>query len=143
MIVIICGGRHFTDRDFLFAEMDALHALRPISLVIEGGQRTWSKLLGRNVGGADLFAAEWAAARKVPRKRVPADWSDLSHPDAVIRTNRRGEQYDAKAGGRRNQTMLEMGPALVAAFSPSGNGTADMVRRARAANVEVIERRAP
>ena len=42
-------------------------------------------------------------------------------------------------GYRRNQRMLNSEPIdLVLAF-PGGSGTADMVRRARAANIPVIE----
>jgi len=44
-----------------------------------------------------------------------------------------------KAGPIRNQEMLDQGrPNMVVAF-PGGRGTADMVRRARGAGVEVIE----
>jgi hypothetical protein len=41
--------------------------------------------------------------------------------------------------GMRNQQMLDEGrPTLVVAF-PGGRGTADMMRRARVAGIEVIE----
>jgi len=44
-----------------------------------------------------------------------------------------------KAGPIRNQQMLDEGkPNLVVAF-PGGRGTADIVRRARAAGIEVVE----
>ena len=46
------------------------------------------------------------------------------------------KKYGKKAGPLRNQQMLEEGkPDLVVAF-PGGNGTADMVRRAKKANIE-------
>lgn len=31
MRVLVCGGRNFTDSDFLFAEMDKTHAATPIT----------------------------------------------------------------------------------------------------------------
>jgi len=57
---------------------------------------------------------------------------ELSFPPDWITEGRR-------AGPLRNQRMIDEGkPDLVIAF-PGGRGTADMVRRARKARVEVIE----
>lgn len=139
MKILVCGGRNFTDGEFLFAEMDKLHAATPITLVIEGGQRKWNRLLRRYVGGADYHAKEWAVLRGIPHKTVKADWEDLSHPDAVIKTASNGKKYDARAGMRRNARMLEeQSPDAVCAFD-GGAGTADMCARARKAGVRVIE----
>jgi hypothetical protein len=62
-----------------------------------------------------------------------------THPD-IVRWECKAEwkKYGPAAGPIRNQRMLDWGPDLVVAFS-GGKGTADMVRRARAAGVEVIE----
>lgn len=136
MIVLICGGRNFTDVDLLFRTMDAQHAAAPISMVIEGGQRTYRD--GQPVAGADLFAWNWAAARGVPCTTIKANWSDLSQPNARIRTSVGGRQYDANAGPRRNAAMLTMRPDRVIAFE-GGKGTADMLRQARAAGIQTIE----
>lgn len=82
------------------------------SLVIHGGAQ-----------GADRLAAEWAAVRNRLQKAYRADWAT----------------YGRAAGYIRNQQMLDDGePELVVAF-PGGRGTADMVRRARAAGVPVRE----
>ena len=99
-------------RDYADAESVriVLRELQP-SMVIHGAYR-----------GADTLAEEWARANGVPTRPYPADWS-------------RGP----KAGPERNAQMLREGmPNLVVAF-PGGNGTADMVMRARAAGVEVVE----
>lgn len=88
-----------------------LDSLKP-SLIIEGG-----------AAGADYCAAHWATKTGVPIRTFPADWK--SHGRA--------------AGPIRNQQMLDEGkPDLVVAF-PGGRGTADMIRRARAAGVPVQE----
>lgn len=59
----------------------------------------------------------------IPCLNYPANWS----------------KYKKKAGPIRNQQMLDEGkPDLVVAFS-GGTGTADMVHRAKVANVKVIE----
>jgi hypothetical protein len=83
-----------------------------IDAVIEGDAR-----------GADRMAGEWARNHRVENIKFCADWEKLGR----------------KAGPIRNQLMLDEGkPDLVVAF-PGGRRTADMVRRARAAGVEVIE----
>lgn len=142
--MIVCGGRHYSDGAFLFDEMDRLHAEKPITLVVEGGQRQYAKGSRTPVGGADFFAHDWATSRGIETVAVYAHWKDLSHPEAVIKTNTRGEKYDARAGEWRNIKMFETyRPERVIAFSPSGPGTANMVAIARAGGVEPIELRAP
>lgn len=86
-----------------------LDALQPL-IVIHGAAR-----------GADRMTDRWARLRGVPRRPYPADWT----------------RYGNAAGPLRNQQMLDEGhPTGVLAF-PGGPGTADMVRRARAAGLPV------
>jgi hypothetical protein len=107
--VLVCGGRHFSDRDALFIVLDA--HLRTTALVIHGGAR-----------GADFLAGEWAKERGVPVKVYKADW--------------RRHRY--AAGPIRNKQMLREGrPDVVIAF-PGGNGTANMIAQAQAALIPVI-----
>jgi len=71
--------------------------------------------------GADTLGTEWAEAKGIQVAR-PADWNT----------------HGRAAGPIRNQQMLDEGkPELVVSF-PGGRGTADMVRRVRAAGIEVI-----
>lgn len=111
MIVLVCGGRFYEHRDRVYSVLDQIHAKLPITLVVHGAAR-----------GADAFADEWAADRKVARDPHKADW--MTHGKA--------------AGPIRNQKMLQRKPDLVVAF-PGGRGTADMVRRAKAVNICVLE----
>lgn len=84
----------------------------PISAVIHGAAT-----------GADSLAHEWAGDRMIWRLGYPANW----------------KKHGLSAGPRRNQWMLDNEkPDLVVAF-PGGDGTADMVRRAKGAGVKVIE----
>lgn len=132
MRILVCGGRHFTDRNAV-ARALAPYKPKPIQNVSE------HKIIHGGASGADKLAGEWAECFGVPFREFPANWTDLSHPDAVIRTRPDGTKYDVKAGTRRNQRMIDEGnPDICIAF-PGGVGTADMVRRARKAGIEVIE----
>lgn len=111
MRVLVCGGRDYDARGILFQTLDFFHQVQPIEVLIEGG-----------ASGADALAGSWARVRLVSHWRVPANW----------------ERDGWKAAGPiRNKRMLDMcGPDMVLAF-PGGTGTADMVRQARAAGVNV------
>lgn len=107
--VLVCGGRNFNDYAYLKCVLDALHDDRRFGLVIHGDAR-----------GADRLSEAWAFSRSLPVCAFRANW-----------------KWGAAAGPIRNQAMLAWGnPELVVAF-PGGNGTADMVRRAEVAGVEV------
>jgi predicted Rossmann-fold nucleotide-binding protein len=112
MRVLVCGGRTYSDRDALARVLAELRHTRGITLLIAGGAR-----------GADTLAEEWAKSQGIACEVYQADWNGLGRT----------------AGPIRNQRMLDGGrPELVVAF-PGGRGTADMVRRARAAGVETLE----
>lgn len=114
MRVLVCGGREFDDYETLRLELFKVFDGVPFkeALLIEGGAK-----------GADFLARVWAKGNGVPYKEYPANW----------------KTHGYRAGPIRNQQMLDEGkPDLVVAF-PGGEGTADMVRRAKKAGVEVIE----
>lgn len=112
MRVLVCGGRDYTDHIRVTTVLSKLHSEAGIDGVIEGGAR-----------GADRLAREWADRWHVPVETYEADW----------------ENQGSFAGPARNRRMLDEGkPDLVIAF-PGGRGTADMVRKARKAGVEVVE----
>ncbi len=126
MRVLVCGGRDYKDRDHIWNTLCEIDAETPITVVIHGCAT-----------GADDEGMIWAQACGKKHAPFAAAWDDLSHPDALIRTRRDGSRYDAKAGPRRNARMIAEGkPDLVVAF-PGGDGTADMVRKARAAGIPI------
>lgn len=91
------------------AVYDALDRLTP-KLVIQGGAR-----------GADYHARTWALKHAVPCITMDAPWKSMG----------------GAAGPARNRWMIEFcEPDLVLAFE-GGRGTADCVRRAREAGIEV------
>jgi hypothetical protein len=108
--IIVCGGRDYADRAFVFQVLDKIHTLRGIAEVIQGECPT----------GADRWAREWAVGYDVPLTRCTARW-DL---------------YGKRAGPLRNRHMLTLEPDGVVAF-PGNNGTDDMCRAAQEAGVPV------
>jgi len=112
MRILVCGGRDYRDYERACAVLWGIHDKTPISMIIEGGAR-----------GADYHAFMWAIEAGVPYEEYKADWN----------------VWGKKAGHLRNQRMIDEGrPDLVIAF-PGGSGTADMVKRAKNAMIEVIE----
>lgn len=117
--IIACGGRDFTDREFVFGALDRVARDRSAVTLINGG-----------APGADTLAAEWARDFGYAVVTFKADWKLLG----------------PQAGHIRNQVMLDALLKLrsssqiigVVAF-PGGRGTADMKRRATAADVPVFE----
>ena len=111
MRVLVCGGRNFNDALTLGSWLGGIHGRQGIAVLIEGGAR-----------GADFMARRFAEWKGIPVVTFDADW----------------KTHGKAAGPIRNQRMIEEGkPDLVVAFE-GGSGTADMVRRARAAGVEVL-----
>jgi len=111
--IAVTGGRAHKNSDQIWDVLDrarVYYAPRSI-LLIEG-----------EAPGADTYAKNWAKARGVSYAAVPALWV----------------QHGAKAAGPlRNQAMVELGPEVVIAFE-GGTGTADMVRKAKAAGIQVF-----
>lgn len=110
-MVLVCGGRDFNDKDMVWRELDKLHAERSITRIVHGDAK-----------GADKLASDWARSRGVGQGRFPADWKNLGR----------------SAGPLRNAEMLAKSkPDLCLAF-PGRRGTADMMRRAERAGVNVL-----
>mgnify|MGYP000229948581 CR=1 FL=1 len=110
MRVLVCGGRNFDDAMTLGAWLGGIHKQAGITALIHGGAK-----------GADFMAGKFAEWAGIPVEVFPADW--VTH--------------GRRAGPIRNAKMLNEGaPDLVVAFE-GGRGTADMVRKAKAAGVRV------
>lgn len=104
MKVIVCGGRNYNNKDYVFAALDDFHVKNPISTVVHGA-----------ANGADTLAEFLAKRRNIPSIAYPAEWN----------------KYNKAAGFIRNTKMIhEENPEMVLAF-PGGNGTAHMCRLAK------------
>lgn len=112
-VVIVCGGRNYNDKRVMIRVLDALRVEASIEFVVTGGQR-----------GADTIGLQWADYRGVPNAKEEV-------------TKEEWAQRGKAAGPIRNRRMLhKYTPDLVIAFL-GHDGTADMVKQARKANVMV------
>ena len=128
--LLICGGRNLNPIkvcDWLDHNLEAAIGGWP-SFVIEGGAE-----------GGDKGGRLWRRKHKVPGKTFPADWANLTGTPCIVKTRSDGVQYNAAAGGIRNQLMLDKGRPNVVLALPGGRGTADMVSRAVKKNVRVVK----
>lgn len=116
MKLLVCGGRDFNDRASLAGWMNEVCAGTSLELVtvIHGAAR-----------GADSLAGVIAKDAYVRVEEYPADW----------------DQHGKAAVPIRNQRMLDEGKPDLVLAAPGGRGTADMVRRAKAAGVRVVDKR--
>lgn len=109
MRVVVTGSRDWTDQHAISWELEALPSG---SVVIEGGAR-----------GADTIARKRALDLGLDVETYWANW--IKHGGG-------------RAGGIRNQRMLDTGVDLVLAFPlPGSRGTWDCVRRAERMGIEV------
>lgn len=124
-VMLVCGGRHYNNVNTLYNTLTNICVRKKwITKPDEYGNfLPRVKLIQGGAKGADFWADQWAIINWVDSTTYHPDWDK-----------------DGKAAGFiRNQRMLDEGkPDLVVAF-PGGVGTADMVRRARKAGVEVME----
>jgi UDP-N-acetylmuramoylalanine-D-glutamate ligase len=119
MRVLVCGGRDYDDFTLVNSVLVDVYIENKMSkmTIIQGGAK-----------GADFLSRAWAnwkrdAGADIDWVEYPADW----------------KTHGKAAGYIRNKQMLDEGkPDLVVAF-PGGRGTADMIRQAKAAGVEVME----
>lgn len=106
--LLVCGDRHWGDKEMVWAELDKYYELHGRELlIISGGAK-----------GADTIAQGWAIA---------------NHIDHLIRYPRWDEEGKS-AGPKRNARMLKHRPDKVLAFHDDikeSKGTRDMVTKAK------------
>lgn len=114
MRMLITGSRNYADRDTLLDAIEYYLGETYIEdvIIIEGGAR-----------GADRIAREHALDMGYVVETYPANW----------------EKYGKKAGGIRNQEMVDNGADICLAFPLEDSiGTYDCIRRAKNAGIKTI-----
>jgi predicted Rossmann-fold nucleotide-binding protein len=132
MRLLVCGGRNFGEipdgcplgqlKKYSFkAELEVFLLREALGQIIS--ERKATVVITGGARGADKHAKSFALEEGLETEVYKPDW----------------KAHGKAAGPIRNAKMLADGkPDLVVAF-PGGRGTADMVSKARAAGVEVIE----
>lgn len=118
MKVLVCGGRDYNDWESVRIILDALHCAPKnfIEVVMHGDAR-----------GADRLGGRWARENDVKELVFPANW----------------KRYRNAAGPLRNSEMAaymaDEPEAWTCVAFPGGNGTADMMKKAKAMGVNVLQ----
>lgn len=114
-LIGVTGGRFFNDKALLFR---VLNSEVPVGGVIVHGD-CWER---KRPIGADYLADTWAVITRHDVIRVPALW----------------DAHDNAAGPRRNTIMSKLPLSKLIAF-PGDRGTRDMMTKARAKGIPVVE----
>ena len=121
-VILVCGGRDYSNKERVYEVLDNL----VYEAIDEGNDPKYTTIIQGGARGADRLAKDYAVnwgCGGLVSKTYFADWG----------------KHGKAAGPIRNQQMLDEGkPDIVVAF-PGGVGTADMVRRAKKADIRVIE----
>lgn len=117
-IVAIVGSRDINDQEFVNKVIEKSGFADKIKKVVSGGAR-----------GVDACAEVWADEHGIKKKILKAKW----------------DTYGKEAGGIRNTRMVEYlskrieRAKIIAIPGPKSVGTYDMIRKSKAAGIEVYE----
>lgn len=115
----IVGSQNFNRKKLLYQVIDGINEERKITLIISGGAK-----------GADTLAIDYAKDKGIPYKIHKAMWNDLNQPGAVIKQSPYGS-YDAYAGIRRNEYIVDDSDRVVAFWDEKSPGTLNTIKRAK------------
>lgn len=87
----------------------------------------------------DKHGETWALENNIDLETYPAKWNDVTHPDAIIRYNRKGEPYNVLAGHWRNEEMASKADGLIALHDGDSTGTLDMIKRAEQHGLKIYK----
>jgi len=113
MRLAVTGSRCLTGdhyRAVVFAALDAIHSVTPITEVISGG-----------AAGPDTFADLWAHWRRIPSRVIRPDW----------------DAHGKRAALLRDDQIVASADRLLAFWDGHSRGTAYTIRAARAAGLPI------
>jgi len=124
MRVIIAGSR--TINNYNTVKRAISDSGFDITTVISGG-----------ANGVDKIGEIWAEENEIPIVEKLARWDDVGVKGAVIKTNKYGKKYNAKAGITRNEEMAKVADALIAVWDGESVGTANMIETAQKYDLQI------
>lgn len=121
MKTVIAGSRTITDFSLMLKVINSCPWVSQITEVVcgESEEEVQKYLRGERHGNPDIFGAVWARNVGAKVAYFPAKWS--------------GQGYGDPAGPIRNTGMAKYGEALILAQRNKSRGSADMLRKAKAA----------
>jgi len=100
MKVIVAGSRHITDYQLVSQVISDTLAKYNIQI---------TEIVSGCAAGVDSLGEQWALENGIKVEPFESNWDDITVPNALIRTNKWGKQYNARAGFQRNERMAEYG----------------------------------
>lgn len=129
----VVGSRTIVNKSRIYFEIDeARKLLEAKGYIITEIVSGISDDEERDDKGVDFVAREYARGHKIKYKGFPAAWDDLKEP-CILRTNHRGQKYNALAGPNRNTKIVEYATHVLAIWKDNSPGTGDTIKKARAA----------
>lgn len=119
MTVAIIGSRNFDNYDLLKSVVCPF--IPQIEQIISGGAE-----------GADELGAMWSHEflNQAPIIIRP-QWHDLNHPNALVKVDKNGQAFDARAGIRRNEQIVQQADLVIAFWDETSKGTKHTIRFAK------------
>lgn len=124
MKVAIIGSRSFQNYELL--KFKLLPYRTSITEIVSGG-----------ADGADRIGEIYAKENNIPVKVLPADWDDFSKP-CKIKYNSSGKPYNALAGFKRNQLIIENADFIIAFWDGKSPGTRDSMQKAHKMRKDIL-----
>lgn len=120
MKLIIAGSRHLNQDDIYdaivgFFYPDNKELYNSVTEIVSGTAK-----------GADRMGELFAFNSGWNVKQFPAQWTDFSDPETVIKINKYGQKYNARAGHIRNKAMANYADALLLIWDGQSRGSKNM-----------------
>jgi YspA, cpYpsA-related SLOG family len=133
--LIVAGSRHVTDYNLVKEAIEQGLEQLKIEKV--------SEIVSGHAKGVDQLGEDWGRSNGINVVTFPAKWDDLKAEGAIVKERvnpwtKKKEKYNANAGFARNKEMAEYADALIAVDLDT-NGTNDMIKQAKAANLKVYQ----
>lgn len=127
--IIVSGTRGYNDYEFFSNVIKAyIRKLNDPSYIF---------ITGKASTGADALIIKYCKEHGKSWLEYPAKWKELDVPNAVIKTNPKGEKYNAVAGHQRNEEMAKVATHLLCFYDGHSKGTEHMIAVAKKYNLYI------
>lgn len=124
MRIAIIGSRGFNNYELLKIKLSPY--LGSITKIVSGGAE-----------GADKLGELYAEENNIEKLIFPAEWENFEHP-CKIKYNSAGKPYNAMAGFKRNQNIIENCDFVIAFWDGKSSGTKDSMQKANKLRKDIL-----